>query len=95
MRDATVDSGQIDVACGGRLRELRIEAGLTHEELACGVGLSFRAVLEHESGQRRMKPAEIVRYTRFLGVGLSAFVVDPPADNSAHEVRPTLYQIWP
>lgn len=88
MRGGT-DAGtrRVDVAFGRRLRELRVEAGLTREELASGVGLSPEAVLEHETGRRRMKPNEIVRYTRFFGVRLSAFVPQRPADHGARKAQ--------
>ncbi len=97
MSGGKVEAGPppVDVASGGRLRELRIEAGLTREEMAHGVGLASHTVLEHETGRRRMTPVEIVRYRRFLGVHLSAFLPRAPSDRTTRQTPPMLYQIWP
>jgi transcriptional regulator with XRE-family HTH domain len=59
---------------GRRLREMRLECGLTLAELARSAGLQPGQVFEHECGLCRMKPTQIVRYAQVLGVRLSDFV---------------------
>jgi transcriptional regulator with XRE-family HTH domain len=63
-----------DAFFGRRLRELRIECGLSQEDVARGVGLTRQAVGEHERGLRPIEPARLVQYGQFLAVNLSRFV---------------------
>lgn len=63
---------------GDRLRELRIEAGLTQKELAERSGLSFQAVRDLEQGVN-FDPgwSSVVAMAEALGVTLDAFLIPP------------------
>lgn len=41
----------IDVHVGGRLRQARMTAGMSQEELGLGIGVSFQAVQKYEHGE--------------------------------------------
>ena len=51
-----------------RLRELRVEAGLTQRGLADQIRLPASTVHKIEHGDRRIDPVEFVRWCRVCGV---------------------------
>lgn len=50
-----------------RIRELRVRARLTQEELAERVGLSPSTVSRHENGSRNISPKDGASYRKVLG----------------------------
>jgi DNA-binding XRE family transcriptional regulator len=61
----------IDVAIGARLRQARLIAGATQQELGEALGVSARTIARYETGRRRMSPVRLAAAVRFLGVPLS------------------------
>eukprot|EP00752_Nemacystus_decipiens_P013101 g11590.t1 len=61
-----------DVAVGGRVRELRIRAGLSQQALAERIGLSFQQVQKYEKGANRMGASRLIQIATVLGVPVEA-----------------------
>ena len=62
------------LAFGARLRQLRLEKGLTQEALADAGGLHWTYVGQIERGQRNLTYKNIVRLATGLGVSPSELV---------------------
>lgn len=75
----------VDVAVGARVREIRIRAGLTQQELADALGLSFQQVQKYEKGANRMGASRLVEVARTLGCSLDDLFegVDPKSEGGA------------
>ena len=56
----------IDVHVGKRLRQARLLAGLSQEELGAGIGVSFQAVQKYEQGENRLSASRLFRAARLL-----------------------------
>ena len=56
---------------GGNLKELRLRAGLTQEEVAARVGVSRQAVSGYESGRRQPDLELLEAFAHLYGVELS------------------------
>ena len=66
----------IDVHVGGRLRQARLLAGLSQEELGSGIGVSFQAVQKYEHGENRLSASRLFRAAKLLGRPVSFFFDD-------------------
>jgi transcriptional regulator with XRE-family HTH domain len=69
------------VALGDRIRELREAAGLGREQLAAAAGVSVRAVVQWELGEREPGWFNMVALAEALGVDCTAFT-KPPAERA-------------
>lgn len=63
----------VDVHVGRRLRQARLLAGLSQEELGVGVGVSFQAVQKYEQGENRLSASRLFRAARLLERPVSFF----------------------
>lgn len=63
----------VDVAVGARVRELRIRAGFTQQDLAAGLGLSFQQLQKYEKGANRISASRLVAIGASLGVRPESF----------------------
>jgi transcriptional regulator with XRE-family HTH domain len=63
----------IDVHVGGRLRQARMTAGMSQEELGLGIGVSFQAVQKYEHGENRLSASRLFRAAKLLGRPVSFF----------------------
>jgi DNA-binding XRE family transcriptional regulator len=63
----------LDVALGARLREARLLAGASRQQLGQAIGVGAGTVRRYETGARRIGPARLVAAARFLGLPLSWF----------------------
>lgn len=61
------------VALGGRIRQLREKAGLSREQMAKAAGVSVRAIVQWELGEREPGWFNIVSLADALGVNCLAF----------------------
>ncbi len=66
----------MDVHVGTRLRERRIRLGMSQEQLAESVGLSFQQIQKYERGVNRMGASRLFEMARALGVTLEFFYAD-------------------
>jgi transcriptional regulator with XRE-family HTH domain len=76
----------LDVFAGGRLREARLAARMTQEELGRQLGLTFQAVQKYESGENRLSVGRLVTAAKVLQKPISYFV---PDDNDRATDGPT------
>jgi transcriptional regulator with XRE-family HTH domain len=66
----------IDVFVGQRLREARILAGVSQEELGDAIGVSFQAVQKYEHGENRLSASRLFQAAQFLRRPVSFFFND-------------------
>ena len=63
----------VDVHVGRRLRQARLLAGLSQEELGQGIGVSFQAVQKYEQGENRLSASRLFRAAKLLDQPVSFF----------------------
>jgi transcriptional regulator with XRE-family HTH domain len=68
-----------DIHAGDRLRVARRLAGLTQQQLADHLGVSFQAVQKYENGENRLAAGRLIKATQILGVNLAFFAGDESA----------------
>lgn len=69
----------IDRLVGRNLRKLRLEAGLSLQELAGRIGLSHQQLQKYETGSNRLSVGLLPGFAEALGVDVPVFFED--ADN--------------
>lgn len=62
---------QVDITVGKRLREARLQAGASPQQLAAALGISVPSLQKYESGARRLTAARLAAAVKFLGVPMS------------------------
>jgi transcriptional regulator with XRE-family HTH domain len=77
----------IDIHVGRRLRQARLLAGLSQEELGDGIGVSFQAVQKYEHGENRLSASRLFRAAKLLARPVSFFF-----DDIEDEVAPAVGQ---
>jgi transcriptional regulator with XRE-family HTH domain len=60
-----------------RLREARLEAGLSQVQVAVALGKTQAFVSKCELGERRIDPIELAAFARLYGEALDHFVPSP------------------
>ena len=76
------------VRLGGRIRELREGAGLSREQLGDAAGVSLRAVVQWELGEREPGWFNMLALAAALGVPCTAFLEAPAQRSAAGPGRP-------
>ncbi|GAB4576018.1 MAG: helix-turn-helix transcriptional regulator [Rhodothalassiaceae bacterium] len=66
----------VDVYVGKRIRERRKIMGMTQQNLAAELGLSFQQVQKYERGSNRVGAGKLVQLSRALDVPVSYFFED-------------------
>lgn len=66
----------IDVHVGHRLRQARLLAGMSQDELGAGIGVSFQAVQKYEHGENRVSASRLLKAAQLLGRSISFFFED-------------------
>lgn len=74
----------VDVRVGARLREARLFAHLSQEELGRGIGVSFQAVQKYEHGENRLSASRLYRAARVLDRPVAFFFATVEGDPLAH-----------
>jgi transcriptional regulator with XRE-family HTH domain len=69
-------ANQVDHSVGGRLRQARLLAGASQEEVGGAIGVSFQAVQKYENGENRLSAGRLAAAAKFLGVPMSFFFQD-------------------
>lgn len=75
----------IDKHVGERLRNKRLEAGLSQEELGKAVGLTFQQIQKYERAYNRVSASKLHDFAKYLGVSISYFFDDPETVEYLHE----------
>jgi len=63
----------VDIYVGARVRERRIELGISQEKLAESLGLTFQQVQKHERAANRISASRLYRMGMTLGVDVPYF----------------------
>lgn len=77
----------IDVHVGKRLRLRRTLLGMSQEQLAAAVGVTFQQIQKYERGSNRVSASRLYDVARVLGVSISFFFEDINTDITSG--RPT------
>jgi transcriptional regulator with XRE-family HTH domain len=77
-----------DDTFGQRLKDLRVKAGLTQDELAKRAGMHSRGVAKLEQGQREPAWATVQALAEALGVNCTAFEGTARETQQVREPRP-------
>lgn len=64
---------KIDRAVGRRVREVRVEAGLTQKQLAYKIGITYQQIHKYETGVNRISIGRLFEIAKFLDVPPSIF----------------------
>lgn len=64
---------QDDVEIGRKVREFRLQAGLTQEKLAEGLGITFQQVQKYERGVTKVNLIKLQQLAEALKIPVSAF----------------------
>ena len=68
----------VDIHVGSRLRERRIVLGMSQQQLAAALGLSFQQVYKYELGKNRISAGRLYDLGKVLGVPVAFFFEDVP-----------------
>jgi transcriptional regulator with XRE-family HTH domain len=71
----------IDIHVGKRIRMRRLFLGMNQETLANALGLTFQQVQKYEGGANRVSASRLSAMADILGVPISFFFGDLPADD--------------
>lgn len=66
----------IDVHVGHCLRQARLIAGMSQNELGAGIGVSFHAVQKYEQGENRVSASRLFKAAQLLKGPVSFFFAD-------------------
>ncbi len=70
------DNRHIDRAIGERIRRRRVELGLTQDQLACRLKISYQQVQKYERGANRISASRLYELALRLDVAPGYFFVD-------------------
>jgi len=70
------DRARVDAAIGERIRRRRVEFGLTQEQLACQLGLSYQQIQKYERGANSISASRLYALARRLDVVPGYFFAD-------------------
>lgn len=87
----TATRKEIDQAIGARLRAARITAGLSQQDLAKALGISFQQVQKYEKGTNRVAMSTALLMEQALGVP-AATLFPNPADVAGDAFGPASAQ---
>jgi transcriptional regulator with XRE-family HTH domain len=76
-------ANHVDLSVGGRLRQARLLAGASQEEVGNAIGVSFQAVQKYENGENRLSAGRLAAAAKFLGVPMSFFFQDDAEPSTA------------
>lgn len=77
----------IDRLVGRNLRQLRLEAGLSLQELAARIGLSHQQLQKYETGSNRLSVGLLPGFAEALGVDVTVFFQDADNPSSSGQAR--------
>jgi transcriptional regulator with XRE-family HTH domain len=75
----------IDKHVGSRVRMRRVLVGLSQERLGESLGVTFQQVQKYEKGTNRIGASRLQQISNVLGVPVSFFFEDAPAENASGE----------
>lgn len=63
----------VDVEVGNRLRQRRVETGITLKAIGEAMGISWQQIAKYELGQNRISASRLVDICKVLGVSIDYF----------------------
>lgn len=77
--------GGLERRIGERIRLRRLELGLTQEQLAAALGVSYQQIQKYENGTNRISAAQLAELARKLEVPIGWFIEeDDPKTGAAN-----------
>lgn len=77
----------VEIAMGARLRSLRLRVGLSQEDIAYQLGVSFQQVQKYETGANRISPSRLVQLAHLFQVPVGALFCEDDAEDKGGEHR--------
>ena len=78
-------ANQVDLSVGARLRQARLLAGASQEDVGGAIGVSFQAVQKYENGENRLSAGRLAAAAKYLGVPMSFFFQDDTEPQAASD----------
>jgi len=78
-------ANHVDLSVGARLRQARLLAGASQEDVGAAIGVSFQAVQKYENGENRLSAVLLAAAAKYLGVPMSFFFQDDTEPQSASD----------
>ena len=66
-------ANHVDLSVGQRLRQARLLAGASQEDVGTAIGVSFQAVQKYENGENRITAPRLFKAAEFLGADIRFF----------------------
>ena len=76
-------ANHVDLSVGQRLRQARLLAGASQEDVGTAIGVSFQAVQKYENGENRLSAGRLAAAAKFRGVPMSFFFQDDAEPQTA------------
>src|ERR1700736_3827501 len=76
-------ANHVALSVGQRLRQARLLAGASQEDVGTAIGVSFQAVQKYENGENRLSAGRLAAAAKFLGVPMSFFFQDDAEPQTA------------
>ncbi len=84
------NANTVDRHLGEKLRERRLEVGMTQETLADLLGITFQQIQKYEKGINRISASRLFEMTRILSVSVTYFFEDLTDKRARPKRRPKL-----
>jgi transcriptional regulator with XRE-family HTH domain len=76
---------EVDLLVGARLRQARLLAGASQEDLGAAIGVSFQAVQKYENSENRVSAGRLAAAAKYLNVPMSFFFQDDTEPRAASD----------
>jgi transcriptional regulator with XRE-family HTH domain len=73
MNDTIVNIHPVDLHVGKKLKQKRLELGISQDDLAGSVNLTFQQVQKYEKGINRVSSSKLYDFAKFLNIDISYF----------------------
>lgn len=84
----TLDPASLDRRIGERIRLRRTELGMTQEQLASALGISYQQVQKYENGVNRISASRLAEIAQRLEVPIGWFLDEPTEGEPGDPARP-------
>jgi len=81
-------AGIVDHYVGSRIRERRVMLGLSQQQLASMIGVTYQQAHKYERGLNRIAAGRLFDIAQVLGVPISWFFESIPSSNTPPELSP-------
>ena len=81
------EAKDLDKLVGERIRVARIQAGLSQDDLANKIGVSYQQVQKYETGSNRVSAGRLYQISTFLAVNVGFFFEGTPLAEMPHGGR--------